>query len=183
VTLGHPNPDSLAQAAHGLREVMNAVGRLAGLPQESEGRLRDYFDPAGEVWRRAQDQSQCFDGSAWGGKIDAPAAKAMKRIDDLVAWDVEHRRARREVFLEATRELDGSGRHLPKVEEDRLWRDWDRVKSFFNAVAKHAKKATEHEFDERLSELNALLHRLVGGDVYREQKQLIELIKEVEGGA
>ena len=186
LTAGNPgNPDRLAQAGHNLREVMDSMSRLAGLPQpeEAQGGLRDHFDPLANRWRRAQSDSDCFDGSCWSGTIDGPASRAMRAVDELVVWYAEHRRARREVFLDATRQLDGSGRRLPGVEEDRLWRDWARVRNCFIAVAHHSKGTTDAEFDEYVAELDALLLRVVGGDVYREQKQILELIREVEADA
>lgn len=178
---GHP--DRLALAGHGLREVMNSVSRLAGLPQaeQGQGRLRDRFDPAAKRWRRAQEESDCFDGTGWSGVIDGPVARAMRALDELVTWDAEHRPARRETFLDATRELDGSGRRLPRTEENRLWKQWEGVRNYFIGVAHHSKATSEAEFFAHVAELDALLLRLVAGDVYQERKQLLDLIQEVEG--
>jgi hypothetical protein len=105
----------------------------------------------------------------------------MKSVDELLSWDAEHRPARREAFLDATRELDGSERRLPRVEEDRLWREWERVRNYFIAVTHHSRNTTDTEFHAQLADLDALLLRVVGGDVYREQKQILDLIQEVEG--
>jgi hypothetical protein len=87
----------------------------------------------------------------------------MRAVDELVVWDAGHRHARREVFLDATRELDGSGRRLPGVEEDRLWREWERVRSYFIAVAHHSKSTTDEEFDDHVAELDALPRHLIPG--------------------
>jgi hypothetical protein len=161
---------------------MNAVDRLAGLPQREEGRLRDCFSKMRARFSRAKEQSQCHDGEEWSGEIDVHARAALVAVEEAIAWDDEHRPARRKVFIEATRVLDGSGRALPESEETRLWRAWDGTKGYFNSVAKHSRAADEAEFAEHIERLDGFIRQMFAADAYREQRRISELIQEAERG-
>jgi hypothetical protein len=183
VLAGDGNPERFQQAAHSLREVMNAVGRLAGLPQATEERLGDRFAQMVKAWERGQRLSTCYADGVWRGEIDEPARSALVAVEQVIAWNVESRRTRRDVFLDAARKLDGSDRRLPEVAETAMWREWDRLKSYFNGVSKHSKKTTEEEFTVRVADLERFILQLVRRDVYAEQKEIAALVEEAERGA
>lgn len=184
VVLQTENPDRFAQAAHSLREVMNEVGRLAGLPQpEEEGGLGVEFKKMKETFSRAKDRSRCHDGEQWSGEIDAHARAAFVAIEEVIAWDDANRQARRQTFIAARRALDGSGRALPKAEEDRLWRAWKNTRNYFISVAHHGRKAEETEFAEHLDRLDGFIRRMFEADAYREQRRIMGLIQEAERGS
>jgi hypothetical protein len=180
------NPDRFGQAAHSLREVMDAVGRLAGLPQpEEEGSLGAKFKNMKKKFAQARSRSQCHDGEQWsnGGEIDVHAQAALMAVEEVIAWDDANRRERREIFIQARRALDGSGRALPKVEEDRLWRAWNKTRSYFISVAHHGRNVDEGEFDQHLEQLEGSILRMFRGDAYEEQRLIASLIDEAERGS
>lgn len=178
-----PNADRLAQAGHSFREVMNAVDRLAGLPQPAEGRLGDRFRDMTQTWEQERERSRCHDGKGWNGEIDDHAQFAFAAVEETIEWGRDNRRTRREVFLEVARTLDGSGRRLPETEEARMWRGWDDMKSYFTAVAHHGRQTDEAEFVQQLERLDEFILRLFRRDVYSEQKRIDDLIARAEHGA
>jgi hypothetical protein len=178
------NPDRFAQAAHSMREVMNEVGRLAGLPQqEEEGRLGEQFRKMKEKFSQAKRRSECHDGNEWSGEIDDNARTALVAVEEVIEWEDENRRARREVFIAARRTLDGSRRELPKAEEDRMWRAWNKTRSYFISVTHHRKEVDEAEFDRQVELLEEFILRMFRGDAYREQRRIAELIEGAERGS
>lgn len=177
------NPDRFAQSGHSLREVMNAVARLAGLPQPADGRLGDRFRVMTNTWELERERSSCHDGRTWNGEIDEYALTAFGAVEETIKWERDNRRTRREVFLEVARTLDGSGRRLPETEEARMWRGWDDTKSYFTAVAHHGRTTDEAEFTQQLERLDRFILRLFRRDVYSEQKRLDDLIARAEHGA
>jgi hypothetical protein len=179
----HGNRERFAQAGHSLREVMNAVARLAGLPQPAEGRLGDRFRSMTRTWERERERSSCHDGNTWSGEIDGYARTAFGAVEETIEWDKNNRRVRREVFLEVARTLDGSGRRLPETEEARMWRAWDDTKSYFTAVAHHGRATDDAEFTQQLERLDRFILQLFRRDVYREQRRLDDLIARAEHGA
>jgi hypothetical protein len=177
------NPDRFAQTGLSLREVMNAVGRLAHLPQPAEGKLGEQFGMMAKTWSDARSRSRCHDDMVWSGEIDEHAVVAFTAVDKTIEWNAANWRTRREIFIEATRALDGSGRTLPETEESRLWRNWKDTKAYFNACAHHGKHPNEADFRRQLERLDRFILQLFRRDVHAEQKQILELIARAEHGA
>ena len=177
------NPDRFAQAGLSLREVMNAVGRLAHLPQPAEGKLGEQFAKMARTWNDARRRSRCHDGMAWSGEIDEHALVAFTIVEETIEWNAANHVSRRAAFIEVARTMDGSGRTLPESEESRLWRNWDETKSYFNACAHHGKQTNEAEFRRQLERLDRFILQLFRRDVHAEQKRILELIARAEHGS
>jgi len=183
-TLAVPrHSDAFAQAAHGLREVMNRLHVLAGAPVPPVGSLGSRFQKLVLAWRRGQDQSRCYEGGRWSGDIDDGARAAFQVVAETIEWHETFMPSRREAFLLATRQLDPSGRTLPEPEEQRLWRAWSSTKEYFDAVAHHGKQTTEGEFRSEVERLNGFVIRLFRRDVHAEQLRIAALVARAEHGA
>lgn len=177
---GHP--DRFAQAAHGLREVMNRVNVLAGVPSPPVGSLGYRFQRLAAAWKRGQERSDCYDENGWNGEIDDPARAAFRVVEETIVWQETFLPSRRESFIRATRTLDASGRTLPESEEDRLWRAWSETKEYFDAVAHHGKQTTDGDFRSELERLDGFILRLFRRDVHAEQRRIATLVERAEHG-
>jgi hypothetical protein len=130
--------DAFAQAAHGLREVMNRVKSSGGAAVPPAGGLGHRFQTLVTACGRAQERSRCFHEGRWSGDIDEHAWEAFEVVEETIEWHRTFMPTRRRAFIRAARQLDPSGRALPESEEQRLWRAWSDTKEYFDAVAHQA---------------------------------------------
>jgi hypothetical protein len=177
------NPERLAQAAHSLRELMDKLHPVLGLPAEVEGgRLGDRFAVMTDRWERAKRQSSCHTDGVWSGKIDEAARRGFTAVDQAIEWQRKNRPRREETYRATIRALDVSGRVLPSWIEDTHVRLWDDLRDYFVRVCKHG-QTEEGEFSAALHTFELFVLERLKPRTYPEQATLDQLIAEAERGA
>ncbi len=176
------NPESLVQAAHSIRELMNNLHTIAPVPVEvATGRLGDKFADMKSTWQRAKENTTCFsEANGWGGEIDDHARHGFQAVDEAIAWNETNRRRWKELHLETIRGLDVSNQQVPAWIEEGFVDQWDQIRTYFVRVA-HRASTSRDEFSGVLATLERFVLDRLKPRTYSEQATLDALIREAEG--
>jgi hypothetical protein len=152
------NPDRYAQAAHSLRELMNAVPVSVGVEVRAlDERMGDRLTPLRESWQSTMNRTTTFDGKVWSGEIDGPLALFLERAHTFFSWLEDHRPRRRAEFADTLTRLDSSGRALPPRLQDLNVQTWMEIRAYFIDVCHHRKVADRLEFNSWLEAFELFL--------------------------
>jgi hypothetical protein len=152
------NPDRFAQAAHSLRELINAVPVSVGVDVRAlDERMGDRLAPLRESWQLTMIRTTNFDGVVWSGEIDGPLARFLERAEAFFSWLEEHRPRRRAEFADTLTRLDSSGRSLPPRLQDLNVQTWMEIRDYFIDVCHHRRSADRPEFDSWLEAFELFL--------------------------
>jgi|SRR6266542_4274358 len=178
------NPERLEQAAHSLRELVDKLHPVLGLPAQAEGgRLGDTFAAMTTRWEEAKRQSSCHTDGVWSGEIDEVARRGFAAVDEAIEWQRKNRPRRKETYRVTIRALDVSGRALPAWIEDTHVQLWEDLRDYFVRVCHHDRETNEDEFGAALDTLEAFVLERLKPPTYAEQATLDQLIAEAERGA
>jgi hypothetical protein len=178
------NPEHLVHAAHSIRELMNNLHKIAGVPVKVDtGNLRDKFDDMRRKWEKGKRNSKCFsEDTGWDGEIDDHARRAFDAVDEAIAWEDANRPAWQERHLATIRVLDVSGRPLPSWIETDFVRQWDSLRTYFIRVAKRGSTERE-EFAAALDTLERFVLERLKPRTFADQTTIDALIREAEDRA
>jgi hypothetical protein len=177
------NPERLHQAARSLRELMDKLDPVLGLPAQAEGgRLGDRFAAMVAKWETAKEHSRCHSDGVWSGEIDEAAQRGFTAVDEAIEWQRQNRPKRRETYRATIRALDVSGRPLPTWIEDSYVKLWDDLRDYFVRVCHHDRETDEDEFGAALDTLERFVLERLKPRTYAEQATLDQLIAEAESG-
>lgn len=158
---GHP--DSLAQAAHGFREVMEKLPRRVVLPQEEEQasgsggqNLKAKVQELGQAYariKRVKGDKRLLE-KAWN--------RFVEELEGFFKWFTAQRPSRREAARRALRKLDPYPLAIPAALEKLNVDYWGEMHDFFERTCHHALSPSLEQFAEWQLRLEAfLLERLV----------------------
>jgi hypothetical protein len=151
------NPDRYAQAAHSLRELMNAVPVSVGVEVRAlDERFGDRFSSVHQAWDSMFARTNAYDGG-WKGEIDPPLARFLAKAMEFFSWAANHRPRRKAEFADALGRLDSSGRTLPPRLEDLNVQTWIEIREYFIAVCHHNKVADGPEFESWMNAFELFL--------------------------
>lgn len=153
------NPDRFAQAAHGLRELMEKFPKYVDVAMPAHGeKLGAKVGELEGTWSTAATKSKCRqpDGS-WAGEIDKPARALLQGIDALFEWKKEHMPRRQAEIAKTLVRLDPAGRPLPAPLQKRNVNLWDDMREYFQKVAHHGYVCTLEEFSQWVEALELFL--------------------------
>ena len=185
IALSHTdNPDSLAQCAHSVRELMEKIPAYLDVQtrahQESlTSKVRDLEDR----WQNTIATSACYDDGIWTGEIDRPLLQLLETLQRLFDWLSEHRPRRRIEVSRILQRLDGSDHILPATLEDLEVDRWMRIREFFLSVAHHGQQVTQDEFERWLDALERFLLDRLRPRTFADFDAIDDIIKEGEGSA
>jgi hypothetical protein len=178
------NPERLEQAGHSLRELMDKLHPILGLPAEAEGGgLGDRFAAMTVKWEKAKRRSKCYTDGVWSGEIDEAARRGFAAVDEAIEWQRKNRPKRKETYRATIRALDVSGRPLPSWIEDAHVKTWNDLRDYFVKVCHHDRETDETEFSAALHTLEVFVLDRLKPRTYAEQATLEQLIAEAERGA
>jgi len=178
------NPEHLVQAAHSIRELMDNLHKIAGVPVKADtGRLNDKFDDMKRKWEKGKRNSTAFsDEKGWHGEIDGHARRACQAVDDAIEWHAANRIAWKERHRETIRVIDVSGRLLPEWIEKDFVTQWDTLRNYFIGVT-HRDSTTRDVFEAALDTVERFVIERLKPQTYSDQTTLDALIREAEGDA
>ena len=171
------NPVRMPQAAHVLREILDAVLEAqsveGGVPS---GDMGTRLGPAEAAWNRVRDSRANEGREDWW--MDDHLRSFLDAMRDFFTWKTHERKARREQMREAVRGLDVSRRVLPPVLEEEVVRDGMRLRQYFIKVCHFDVAAEENVFLERLSEFESFLLNRLSPRTFADQSALDALSEE-----
>jgi hypothetical protein len=175
------NPDRIALAAHGFREMIDHLPTAVGLRVRAlNERMGDRLQPVENAWVKACDASSAFQGGAWSGGIDVPLRKLLDALSSFFAWKASHRPRRLSELGQAIRRLDVSGRPLPNSLESEVVRQWSDMRDRFVRVCHHDVSMSEAEFQQMVTELEAFVRDLVKPTTFEGFDEIDAIVEEGE---
>lgn len=165
------NPDRLALAAHGIREIIEKMPKHFDVPIGSQlnwGRVDDLK----RNWE-AEDQLQIVENNA------PPSPKFIKKLREFFDWWEEIRPDRRKEAKELFRKMIPSRSSVPTEVEEKRLADWVECKRYFVSVSHHG-KASVKEFETYETMFAGILISFAQPPTFEVADALDMIIKEGE---
>ncbi len=179
------NPDSLALAAHGLRELMEKLPRYLDTPIEDKKgpTLKEKARELEQAWDQTLENSGSYSNSDWSGNIDRLLRTFLRKASDFFTWFKAERPTKKQQTEKILRELDPLGQSLPNPIETLRIEEWDQYNNFFQKISHHNAQSTPEVFSSFLYAFeNFLLDRLLPR-TFEDHTELDSIIREGETGA
>ena len=185
IVLNHnENPDHLALAAHGARELMEKLPSFVNVPIKAQNEsLKSKVNNLDNIWQNTLQNSQSYNSQTWEGEIDRPLDNLLKRLHLFFEWFANHHPRRKEEVAETLRRLDISGRTLPNPLEKLNIKAWFEIRTFFQGVSHHQKHTTTDEFGQWLEALERFLIDRLHPQTFTDFNKIDEIIQEGESDA
>jgi hypothetical protein len=175
------NPDRLALAAHGLRELMEKLPRYLNVPAQTQPGMQERLRSLNRRWIATVRKSKCHENGKWNGEIDQILQDVLIEIGAFFGWINEHIPTRKEATARVLRTLDVLGRALPPPIEALHIEKWDLIHGFFLGVGHHQRPASDEEFKNWLSALESFLLDQLLPRTFDDHAKIDAIIKEGEG--
>jgi hypothetical protein len=132
------NPDGIAQAAHGLREVLEKLPRILDMPiQAKPASMMDKIRPLEKTWSKAKSESSGLKTSPRCDVIDTPLRKFLDEVEEFFSWLTSDRPTRKQQAAIVVRGLDPLKKALPQTIESLHVEEWDSYRNHFELVSHH----------------------------------------------
>lgn len=178
------NPDRLALAAHGIREMMEKLPRdVASSEIEYPVKLDHTSDTVKlqKAWKEVRRTSNCFNNEGWNGTIDPPLRQFLNDAGYYFDRREENIADRRTGARKLLVQLDPTGRPLPPHIEDVEVKAWDGAQRFFIKISHHGTEdASEEEFRYNLQTVEDLLLARLRPRSAENQAMIEDIIREAE---
>ena len=100
------NPDRMALAAHGLRELMEKLPRFHDLPKETKPTaMTAMVRVLTASWGNAVGKSNCHSNGIWSGEIDRALERFLKKAQEFFVWIEKERPTRKQAAARILRNL------------------------------------------------------------------------------
>lgn len=181
VLLQTVNPDRLAHAAHGLRELMEKLPLFLDVPiKAKEKSLTQGVNELADSWEKAVKLSKCHHDGTWTGEIDGGLKTLLGKAESFFAWYREAKPKRKERTASVLKNLDPSGKKLPKPLEILRVEEWETINGYFQGVSHHNKNVDITQFDIYLDALETFILDRLRPRIFDDHDALSELIREAE---
>lgn len=179
------NPDHLALAAHGVRELMEKLPLFVNVPIKAQSKaLKSEVRNLEKTWLTTRNKSQSYNNQTWEGEIDAPLHKLLKKLHLFFEWFDDDYPSRKAEFAETLRGLEISGRTLPTPLEELNIKAWFEIRDFFQSVSHHQNPTTtDDEFCQMLEALERFLIDRLHPQTFTDFNKIDEIIREGESDA
>src|SRR5262249_46050749 len=178
------NPDLLALAAHGLRELMEKLPRYRDLPVTAKPpSLKEKVRNLLQSWSNTAKHSQCLLDPAWSGTIDGPLLKFLKRAQEFFSWFESEHPTRKQQTAKVLRSLDPMDRPLPAPIEQLRIEEWDKCHNYFEGVSHHTIPSSPEDFVLWLAVLDHFLLDRLRPRTFEDHTEIDRIISEGEANA
>lgn len=183
------NPDLLALAAHGLRELMEKIPRYLDLPVarktygEKSPSLKEKVNHLHLSWRDAKQHVQSLLNPIWSGTLDRSVRTFLKRTLDFFIWHEKERPTRKQQTAKVLRDLDPMKISLPESIELIRIKEWEEHHDYFERVAHHDIRPSAEAFASRLAALEQILRDCFRPHTFEDFAEIDRIIREGEADA
>jgi hypothetical protein len=180
------NPESLAQACHSLRELMEKIPQwYEAVPApEQLPRLNDKVSALEEKWKRMIAKTKCVSNGAWTGSIDRSLEVLLMEIEEFFSWHAHDKPMRKERTAVLFRQLDPLRLPLPtKIIEESRVEEWSECRNYFVQVSHHNRTSTPEECSRYVYFLEGFLLDLIRPRTFEKHKEMDEIIERGEQNA
>jgi hypothetical protein len=152
------NPDKYALAAHGIREMLEKLPKYANVSMQAHSEsLGSKVQNLATKWNKTVNNTVCYKDNHWSGDIDGHVERMLSEFVGFFEWMNEHKPRRVEEAGDLLRNLDCSGRMLPKPLEKRNIDTWQDIRNFFIGVAHHRSSYSADDFAAWIDTLERFL--------------------------
>lgn len=175
------NPESLVQAAHSIRELMEkAPIEIPEVPvQQGSGNLTDEVRALQSAWQQIKN-SKWTESPPWIGEIDSTLSGWLSKADDFFNSFNENHKTRTEQLVDALSSLDQAGNPLPPALVKEKVEEWKKLRQYFLSIAHHGRTGEYDEFTNNISDLEVFLLNLLYPQPIKDIDELDALISEGE---
>jgi hypothetical protein len=176
------NPDRLALAAHGIRELMEKIPAFLDIEIKAHKEsLKAKVIELDGRWKVTLSKSECWKEQKWRGLIDVHLSRTLTLFHGFFEWFTFYYPRRNAEIAETLRGLDGSGRPLPGPLEKLNIQAWSEMRDFFQAVSHHGKQPTLEEYDSWLDPLERFLLDRLRPRTFEDTAAIDEILREGGG--
>jgi len=152
------NPDRLALAAHGLRELMDNLPRYLDLEiKVSNTRLGDKVSSLISAWDNTASKSTRRSTAGWAGEIDIPLKKFFSKFEEFYSWYKQQRPQRSVTIKRVLRTFDVMPVPLPTPLEELRVKEWSFLHDYFTNVLHHSSQSSLDEFMQWMGAIETFL--------------------------
>lgn len=178
------NPERLALAAHGFRELMEKLPRYLDVPALAKPiTLTERVRILNQSWDKTLKRSQSYNDHGWSGDIDKFLQKFLGMMHEFFEQLKIDRPKRKEQAMKIIRKLDPLDRPLPAPIENLRVKEWDAIRGYFENVSHHNASANPEEFQAWRSQLERFLLDSLVPRTFEDHTAIDEIIREGEGDA
>lgn len=182
------NPDCLALAAHGFRELIEKFPRYLDVAMSTEAtsettapNLADQTRSLQQVWQNDALRSCCASDETWRGEIDAPLRTFLDKARDFFFSFAASHPSKREQIAKIVVAFDPTGRPLPaqllKLHVARLFKYQKHLESL---VHHGSQSSTPDQFRRWLESLEQFLLDRLRPRTFDDHDMIDRLIREGE---
>ena len=177
------NPDRLAFAAHGIREMLEGLSKFidAPIPKKGPG-LGDLTKKLSIEWERLKSISTWPGNPKWEGTIDQSLRTFLCAAEGFFLNSSRIPRTRAERATTIIRHHHVGNAAIPGKLEDHKSQEWLLFVDYFNRTAHHG-STTKEEFVGYLEGLEQLLINTLRPRTFESRKQILAIIEESESNA
>lgn len=184
VLLQTDNPDRIALAAHGLRELMDKAPRYFDVAApKTGGALGEKVHDLKGVWVIAIKKSTCYSNGGWLGPIDARLRKFLKKFEAFITFHNEKFPKVIERAGAIARQFDPLRGKLPQQLHELRAKEWQLMDDYFKKTAHHSPVQTDEEFLSWVRSLEVFLLDGLRPRTAEDQASLKKIIEEGESNA
>lgn len=171
------NPDCLAQAAHSMRELFDALPIAAQVERKRTAEMGDEVARISNAWFLARGKTAALTARGWEGAIDAPLKNVLHQLGEFFGWYRDENPGHaieRDVALD--RFDPGRGR-LPEQLRKQRSRTLNDLARYMNSVAHHNIESSRAEFGTKLAEAESFLRSFIKPTPLADRKTMDEILK------
>lgn len=180
------NPEALPQTAHSLRELMEKLEIVIGIPVtdkaliDGDGSLGQKTRELRDHWSTAKAKSKCLSGTPPANQIDTPLRKLLGKVGNFFDWVEKNPKFRADKARGVVKGLDPLASMLPQAVQKAQAEEWGGLKDYFVGVSHHD-ETTLAAMEATIANLERFLHNRIAPVKAKNQNAIEKLIKEVEG--
>jgi len=180
------NPEALSQAAHSLRELMEKLDGIKGIPvtdkeaADGAGSLGDKARQLTDQWKKAKTKSKCLCTTPPSNEIDDPLRNLLNHISTFFDWFEKNPKFLAHKARGIVKGLDPLASMLPQEVQDAQAQEWKALKHYFIEVSHHKNGTTCEKMDATVAALERFLHIRIAPVKAQNQTAIEKLIREVE---
>jgi hypothetical protein len=158
------NPDCLAQAAHGFRELMEKFAHSVAVPLRVPGenlknKVQALRKPYARMKKKCDGRSKIVDGH---GQLIKEISQFMSAIDAFFSWADEIMPSRKTAAVKLLERLEPSARQLPSLLQEVNAQYWEKIHNFFTQTCHHSMEPSRDDAERWAGALeHFLLDRLI----------------------
>jgi hypothetical protein len=181
------NPEALPQAAHSLRELMEKLEGVRGIPVtdkaivDGDGSLGQKTRELHAQWNAAKANSKCLSGAPAADQIDTALRKLLGKVAGFFDWFEKNPKFLANKARGVVKGLDPLAAMLPQAVQEAQAQEWRALKEYFISTSHHGNNTTFAAMEATTATLERFLHTRMASVKAQNQSAIEKLIKDVEG--